>query len=96
MQNVAKCIHGASRRRFPPRGKLAKSHGSRKISERAVFSSVGPFPQTLQSTWARIAAEWLPESGYEFREGPQILWNESPDTTKPDFRSEIWVPVVKR
>jgi AraC family transcriptional regulator len=62
----------------------------------AVFTSVGPFPQTLQSTWARIAAEWLPESGYEFREGPQILWNESPDTTRPDFRSEIWVPVVKR
>lgn len=62
----------------------------------AVFTAIGPFPQTLQNTWARIAAEWAPTSGYEFREGPQILWNESPDTTRPDFHSEIWIPVVKR
>ena len=62
----------------------------------AVFTAIGPFPQTLQNTWARIAAEWAPTSGYEFREGPQILWNEGPDTTRPDFKSEIWVPVVKK
>jgi AraC family transcriptional regulator len=62
----------------------------------AVFTAVGPFPQALQNTWARIAAEWMPTSGYEFREGPQILWNEGPDTTRPDFRSEIWVPVVRK
>lgn len=61
----------------------------------AVFESVGPFPETLQETWGRIYAEWFPSSGYEAAEGPEMLWNESPDTTSPTFRSEIWIPVKK-
>lgn len=58
-----------------------------------VFESVGPFPRTLQNTWARIYSEWFPSSGYEAAPGPEILWNESDDTTSPTFRSEIWIPV---
>lgn len=61
----------------------------------AVFESVGPFPETLQQTWGRIYSEWFPSSGYETVTGPEILWNDSPDTTKADYRSEIWIPVVK-
>ncbi|MDL2263048.1 AraC family transcriptional regulator [Synergistaceae bacterium OttesenSCG-928-I11] len=61
----------------------------------AVFTSIGPFPKALQDTWAGIYAEWFPTSGYESTGGPEILWNESPDTSKPDYRSEIWVPVKK-
>ena len=59
----------------------------------AVFESVGNFPENLQNIWGRIYSEWLPSSIYQVRKGPEILWNESPDTTKPDFRSEIWIPV---
>lgn len=62
----------------------------------AVFESVGPFPDTLQSTWGRIYAEWFPSSGYEALEGPELLWHESPDTRNPEYRSEIWIPVRKR
>jgi len=62
----------------------------------AVFESVGPFPQTMQSTWARIFSEWLPASGYQLVPGPEMLWNESPDTSSPSYRSEIWIPVGKR
>lgn len=61
----------------------------------AVFESVGPFPETLQNIWGRIYSEWLPSSGYEVVEGPEILWNESPDTSNPEYRSEIWIPVMK-
>lgn len=61
----------------------------------AVFESVGPFPEALQSTWARIYAEWFPSSGYEAADGPEILWNESDDTSSPNFRSEIWIPVKR-
>lgn len=46
----------------------------------AVFESIGPFPETLQDVWGRIYSEWFPSSGYEVVEGPEILWNESPDT----------------
>lgn len=62
----------------------------------AVFESVGPFPETLQNVWGRIYAEWFPSSDYEAAEGPEIVWHESPDTTNPRYRSEIWIPVNKK
>lgn len=62
----------------------------------AVFESVGPFPETLQNIWGRIYSEWLPSSGYEVVEGPEMLWNESPDTSNPAYRSEIWIPVKRQ
>ncbi|MBW5467670.1 AraC family transcriptional regulator, partial [Brevibacillus formosus] len=62
----------------------------------AVFEAVGPFPDTLQDVWARIYLEWFLSSGYEQAEGPEILWNENKDTSSPAFRSEIWIPVVKK
>ena len=62
----------------------------------AVFESIGPFPETLQNVWGRIYAEWFPSSGYEAAPGPEILWNESPDTENPKYRSEIWIPVKKK
>lgn len=61
----------------------------------AVFTAIGAFPQALQETWAKIYAEWLPGSGYELTGGPEMLWNESPDTSNPQYKSEIWIPVVK-
>ena len=61
----------------------------------AVFESIGPFPEALQNVWGRIYSEWFPSSGYEAVEGPEILWNESPDTGNPKYRSEIWIPVKK-
>lgn len=62
----------------------------------AVFESVGPFPETLQSIWGRIYSEWFPSSDYEQTGGPELLWNENKDVTSPTFRSEIWIPVRKR
>jgi len=59
----------------------------------AVFEAVGDFPKNLQTIWGRIYSEWFPQSDYELREGPELLWNEGPDTSIPDFRSEIWIPV---
>ncbi|MBI5957217.1 MAG: AraC family transcriptional regulator [Chloroflexi bacterium] len=62
----------------------------------AVFTTRGKFPEALQSVWGRIYSEWFAMSGYEISEGPEILWNESKDTSRPDFHSEIWIPVVKK
>lgn len=62
----------------------------------AVFEAVGPFPATLQNVWGRIYSEWFPSSNYEQAEGPEILWNENKDVTSPTFKSEIWIPVVKK
>jgi len=62
----------------------------------AVFEAVGPFPETLQNVWGRIYSEWFPTSGYEVAPGPEMLWNEGKDTSLPNYRSEIWIPVVKK
>lgn len=62
----------------------------------AVFTARGKFPDALQNVWGRIYAEWFPMSGYEVSDGPEILWNESKDTSLPDYHSEIWIPVVKK
>ncbi|MGV2882584.1 AraC family transcriptional regulator [Paenibacillus taichungensis] len=62
----------------------------------AVFTSIGPFPGTLQDVWGRIYSEWFPSSDYELSEGPEILWNEHKDTTSLQYRSEIWIPIQKR
>lgn len=62
----------------------------------AVFEAVGPFPETLQDVWGRIYSEWFPSSSYEQVHGPEILWNESKDVSSQTFRSEIWIPVMKK
>lgn len=62
----------------------------------AVFEAVGPFPETLQNIWGRIYSEWFPSSNYEIAEGPEILWNENKNITSPNFKSEIWIPVIKK
>ncbi|MBG9798635.1 AraC family transcriptional regulator [Brevibacillus laterosporus] len=62
----------------------------------AVFEVIGPFPDTLQNVWGRIYSEWFPSSNYEQMEGPEILWNENKDVTSPTFKSEIWIPVLKK
>lgn len=62
----------------------------------AVFTAVGPFPDTLQEVWGRIFAEWIPSSNFELAEGPEMLWNEHQDVTSPQYRSEIWIPVQKK
>ncbi|WP_410983963.1 GyrI-like domain-containing protein [Bacillus cereus] len=61
-----------------------------------VFEATGPFPETLQNVWGRIYSEWFPSSNYEQLEGPEILWNENKDVTSSTFKSEIWIPVLKK
>lgn len=62
----------------------------------AVFEAVGPFPETLQNVWGRIYSEWFPSANYELAPGPEMLWNESKDTSLPNYRSEIWIPVRRK
>lgn len=62
----------------------------------AVFEAIGPFPDTLQDVWGRIYSEWFPSSNYELKEGPEILWNQDKDVTSSTFKSEIWIPIMKK
>ena len=50
---------------------------------------------STKEAYAQIG-EWLPTSEYEETDAPTITWYESYDFTKPDKKSEVWVPVRKR
>lgn len=56
----------------------------------AVFPNEGPFPQTLQETWARIFSEWLPSSGYQVVAAPEISFTQYQGPAEAKY-SEIWI-----
>ncbi|MFC6289314.1 AraC family transcriptional regulator [Levilactobacillus angrenensis] len=57
----------------------------------AIFPNQGPFPQRLQETWGRIYSEWLPTSGYELVDAPEISFSQFGSA---DVKSEIWIAVT--
>lgn len=59
----------------------------------AVFTSIGPYPEALQRTWADIYGKWLTECGFCLTGGPEILRNLGTDYSAADFHSEIWIPI---
>ncbi|MFG6444573.1 GyrI-like domain-containing protein [Microbacterium sp. P07] len=63
--------------------------------EWAVFGATGPYPQTLQSTWAATATDWFPSNPWRLRPGPSIV---TVLDRAEDFRTattEIWLPVER-
>lgn len=62
----------------------------------AIFEITGPMPTAMAEIWGRIFSEWFPTSGYEHGEAPELEWYSNGDMSASDYRSEIWIPVVKR
>lgn len=51
----------------------------------------------LQDVTRRIFAEWLPSSGYEHADGPELEYYPDGDMSDPAaYRTEIWIPVVRK
>jgi len=61
----------------------------------AIFPNQGPFPSTLQETYAKIYAEWLPSSEYEVVNLPGISFTKFTGSNENVY-SEIWMPVKKK
>ncbi|PKG22892.1 AraC family transcriptional regulator [Niallia nealsonii] len=61
----------------------------------AIFTSQGPFPQTMQDTWAKIASEWLPSTNYELENVPEISFTGDL-TEMQNVYSEIWIGVKEK
>ena len=59
----------------------------------AIFSGQGS-GVSIQTLEQRIVTEWLPTSGYEYGDGPdvEIYFDPTPENT----RYEVWIPVIKR
>lgn len=59
----------------------------------AVFSGKGT-NKDIQVLEQRIVKEWLPSSGYEYDNGPDVEVYLTPDPNHAVF--EVWIPVVKK
>lgn len=59
----------------------------------AVFEGSGKSPEAIQELEKRIFTEWLPSSGYEYDQWPDVEFYISPDPQNAVF--EIWIPVKK-
>ncbi len=59
----------------------------------AIFSGEG-HSQSIQELEKRIVAEWLPTSGYEYANAPdiEVYLNADPENSK----YEVWIPVSKK
>lgn len=62
----------------------------------AVFTSVGPLPQTIQDLEIKIFQEWLHPSEYMHADAPDLEVYFEGDTTSNDYTCEVWIPVVKK
>lgn len=61
----------------------------------AVFTSVGPLPGAIHDVIRRIFQEWFPSTNYEHTHGPELEVYLEGDTSSPDYRCEVWIPIEK-
>ena len=60
----------------------------------AVFPGKGTMPVSIQELEKRIVTEWLPASGYEYANAPDIEVYQNADPQNAVF--EVWLPIVKK
>lgn len=58
----------------------------------AIFPGIGT-GKSIHELERRIVTEWLPTSGYEFTEGPDIEVYFNPDPNYTQY--EVWIPIKK-
>ena len=59
----------------------------------AIFSGTGT-NQSIQELERQIITQWLPASGYEYANAPDIELYLNPDPQNAQY--EVWIPVVKK
>ncbi len=59
----------------------------------AIFPGTGT-NQSIQELERRVVTEWLPTSGYEYGDAPDIEVYLNPDPQNAQY--EVWIPVVKK
>ncbi len=62
----------------------------------AVFECKGAMPNAMQDMWHKIVSEFFPASSYQPTYEMDIEAYTEGNMDSPDYRSEIWVPVIKK
>ena len=61
----------------------------------AVFRTAGPYPESLQSTWAATATDWFPSNPWMLRPGPSIVAVLERADDFSTATTELWLPVER-
>lgn len=64
-------------------------------TEYAVIEVEGPVPQCLEDGWDHLRNVFFAQASYEPTGGPEIEVYHEGDTTRDDYKMELWVPVKK-
>lgn len=60
----------------------------------AVFSGTGQQPTAIQELQKRVVTEWLPDSGYEWAQAPDVeVYLNQPGEEEQRF--QVWLPIQK-
>lgn len=62
----------------------------------AIFECIGAMPDAIQNLQKRIVSEWLPNSGYEYANAPDIEVYFEGNQQAEDYKCEVWLPVEKK
>lgn len=62
----------------------------------AVFTSIGKIPESIQDVWQRIYQEFFPGTHYEHAMLPELEVYLLGDTSKDDYKCEVWIPIIEK
>lgn len=62
----------------------------------AIFECIGALPDAIQNLYRRIMNEWLPASGYEYADAPDIEVYFNGNQQDNDYRCEVWLPLITK
>ncbi len=62
----------------------------------AIFTCAGALPKAMQALQKRIVTEWLPNSGYEYANAPELEVYFEGNQQAEDYQFEVWLPIVKK
>lgn len=62
----------------------------------AIFNCIGPLPDSIQHLQKRIVLEWLPNSGYEYDDAPDIELYTKGNQKSKSYKCQVWIPIKKK
>lgn len=62
----------------------------------AIFECVGAMPKAIQELQTRIVSEWLPSSGYEYSDAPDVEVYFEGEQSSDSYKCEVWLPITKK
>ena len=61
-----------------------------------VFDCRGPMPEAMAGIWHKLYSEFFPTSDYQPTYEMDIEAYTAGSMNSPDYKSEVWIPIMKK